>query len=33
MNLYITACKCGVKSIYYERSKSLEVAECESCSA
>ena len=33
MNLYITACKCGVKSIYYVRSKSLEVAECESCSA
>lgn len=33
MNLYITACKCGVKSIYYVRSKSLEVEECESCSA
>ena len=33
MNLYIAACKAGVKSIYYVRSKSLEVAECESCSA
>ncbi|MDU2121488.1 MAG: ribonucleoside-diphosphate reductase subunit alpha [Clostridium celatum] len=33
MNLYITACKCRVKSIYYVRSKSLEVEECESCSA
>lgn len=33
MNLYITACKCGVKSIYYVRSKSLTIEECESCSA
>jgi len=33
MNLYIEACKSGVKSIYYVRSKSLEVAECEMCSA
>ena len=33
MNLYIEACKCGVKSIYYVRSKSLEVTECENCSA
>ena len=33
MNLYIEACKCGVKSVYYVRSKSLEVTECESCSA
>ena len=33
MNLYIEACKSGVKSIYYVRSKSLEVTECESCSA
>ncbi|OCA99548.1 ribonucleoside-diphosphate reductase subunit alpha [Clostridium beijerinckii] len=33
MNLYIEACKCGVKSIYYVRSKSLEVTECETCSA
>lgn len=33
MNLYIEAYKSGVKSIYYVRSKSLEVSECESCSA
>lgn len=33
MNLYIEACKNGVKSIYYVRSKSLEVTDCESCSA
>jgi ribonucleoside-diphosphate reductase alpha chain len=33
MNLYIDACKYGVKSIYYVRSKSLTVEECESCSA
>ena len=33
MNLYIEACKCRVKSIYYVRSKSLEVSDCESCSA
>lgn len=33
MNLYISACKNGVKSIYYVRSKSLSVDECESCSA
>ncbi|MBQ6819852.1 MAG: ribonucleoside-diphosphate reductase subunit alpha [Clostridium sp.] len=33
MNLYIEACKVGVKSIYYVRSKSLTVADCESCSA
>ena len=33
MNLYIEACKNGMKSIYYVRSKSLEVEECESCSA
>lgn len=33
MSLYIEACKAGVKSIYYVRSKSLEVTECESCSA
>lgn len=33
MNLYITACKKNVKSIYYVRSKSLEVGDCESCSA
>ena len=33
MNLYIEACKLKVKSIYYVRSKSLEVSECESCSS
>ena len=33
MNLYIEACKRKVKSIYYVRSKSLEVSECESCSS
>lgn len=33
MNLYIEACKSGVKSIYYVRSKSLAVSDCESCSA
>lgn len=33
MNLYIEACKCGVKSIYYVRSKSLTVSDCENCSA
>lgn len=33
MKLYIEACKCGVKSIYYVRSKSLTVGDCESCSA
>ena len=33
LNLYILAWECGVKTIYYVRSKSLEVEECESCSA
>lgn len=33
MNLYVEAWKNGVKSIYYVRSKSLTVADCESCSA
>ena len=33
MNLYIEACKAKVKSIYYVRSKSLTVSDCESCSA
>lgn len=32
-NLYIQACEQGVKSIYYVRSKSLEVEECAMCSA
>lgn len=33
MNLYIMAWEEGVKTIYYVRSKSLEVEECESCSS
>ena len=33
LNLYLDAWKEGVKTVYYIRSKSLEVEECESCSA
>lgn len=33
LNLYIEAWKSGVKTLYYVRSQSLEVEECESCSA
>lgn len=33
LGLYIAAWKYGVKTVYYVRSKSLEVEECESCSA
>nr|WP_283129198.1 ribonucleoside-diphosphate reductase subunit alpha [Fournierella massiliensis] len=33
LNLYLLAWKQGVKTIYYIRSKSLEVEECESCSS
>lgn len=33
MNLYIQAWEAGVKTLYYVRSKSLEVEECESCSS
>lgn len=33
LNLYIQAWEWGVKTIYYVRSKSLEVEECESCSS
>ena len=33
LNLYIEAWKSGVKTIYYVRSKSLEVEDCDSCSA
>ena len=33
LELYIRAWECGVKTIYYVRSRSLEVEECESCSA
>ena len=32
-NLYLSAWGNGVKTIYYVRSKSLEVEECESCSS
>lgn len=32
LNLYLEAYHAGVKTIYYVRSKSLEVEECESCS-
>ena len=31
MNLYLLAWECGAKTVYYVRSKSLEVDECESC--
>ena len=30
---YVLAWECGVKTVYYVRSKSLEVEECESCSS
>lgn len=33
LNLYILAWEQGVKTLYYVRSKSLEVEECESCSS
>ncbi len=33
LNLYILAWESGVKTVYYIRSKSLEVEECESCSS
>ena len=33
LNLYILAWECGVKTIYYIRSRSLEVEECEVCSS
>lgn len=33
LELYLLAWKVGVKTIYYIRSKSLEVEECESCSS
>ena len=33
LDLYLTAWECGVKTIYYVRSKSLEVEECESCAS
>lgn len=33
LELYLLAWRCGVKTIYYIRSKSLEVEECEVCSS
>ena len=33
LDLYLEAWRRGVKTIYYIRSKSLEVEECESCSS
>ncbi len=33
LNLYIGACEQGVKTLYYVRSKSLEIEECDSCTA
>ena len=33
LNLYILAYENNVKTIYYVRSQSLEIEECESCSA
>lgn len=33
LNLFLAAWKHGVKTVYYVRSKSLEVEECESCSS
>ena len=33
LDLYLLAWKNGVKTLYYVRSKSLEVEECESCAS
>ena len=33
LNLYLLAWECGVKTVYYVRSKSLEVEECECCAS
>ena len=33
LNLYVNAWKSGMKTIYYVRSKALEVEECESCAS
>lgn len=33
LDLYLQAWECGVKTVYYVRSKSLEVEECESCAS
>jgi len=33
LDLYLSAWHSGVKTVYYVRSKSLEVEECESCAS
>ena len=33
LRLYLEAWRAGVKTIYYDRSKALEVETCESCSS
>ncbi len=33
LDLYLEAWRSGVKTLYYVRSRSLEVEECESCSS
>lgn len=33
LDLYLEAWRVGVKTVYYVRSKSLEVEECEVCSS
>lgn len=33
LDLYLLAWECGVKTVYYIRSKSLEIEECEACSS
>ena len=33
LELYLLAWRSGVKTIYYVRSRSLEVEECESCAS
>ncbi len=33
LNLYLLAWECGVKTVYYIRSKSLEIEECELCAS
>lgn len=33
LDLYLLAWECGMKTVYYVRSKALEVEECESCSS
>ncbi len=33
MDLYVLAWECGMKTVYYVRSRSLEIEDCESCSS